>query len=371
VAQVKALQKQNPSAKEQWIAFTAKKGGNTRDPTRHTAEFLQEYLTTVNVLAPVGSTPMGGSPTDEGLATQIKEMQRYDQNAKEQWAAFTDMKGGGKKDPNRHSAELLQEFLVGLSSGTNFLVQSAEIPGDLCEVIKSMQKKSQAFREMWKQFASTQGGGRFDPSKHDNAFHFAFFEAIAALAMSSGGEPDASALGLPEVGPGDNPAKRARTDSGGDQKQQLVNQIKAFQKSGAEQKELWGAYADTYLRGVKDPSRQEAAVLQEFCENHDVPELPAGGFGSLTTGGGGGGFGSLTTGGGGGFGSLPTGGGGGFGSLTAGGGGGFGSLTTGGGGGFGSLTTGGGGFGSVFGGGGAFGGCDEAFGRPEKKPWSL
>merc|ERR1712051_448114 len=83
------------------------------------------------------------------------------------------------------------------------------------------------------------------------------------------------------VGCGDNPAKRkdsfgtAMGMGFGGPQELLVNRVKAFQRMGNEQKELWGAYADTYLSGVRDPSRHDAATLEEFCTNHQVPELGA------------------------------------------------------------------------------------------------
>merc|ERR1719323_1972822 len=69
----------------------------------------------------------------------------------------------------------------------------------------------------------------------------------------------------------------------GGMKEALVAQVKQFQRMGTQQKDLWGTYADTYLQGVRDPSRHDAATLHEFCVNHHVPEVDAGGgsFGSM------------------------------------------------------------------------------------------
>merc|ERR1740121_2781226 len=59
---------------------------------------------------------------------------------------------------------------------------------------------------------------------------------------------------------------------------ELVNRVKAFQRSGNDAKELWGQYADQFLGGVRDPSRHDAASLEAYCNNHGVPEV-SGGFG--------------------------------------------------------------------------------------------
>merc|ERR1711933_442417 len=82
----------------------------------------------------------------------------------------------------------------------------------------------------------------------------------------------------------ENPAKRPRTSltmvapgsGGGDNKEKLVARVKAFQKEGTEQKELWGCYADTYLGGMRDPSRHDASTLKEFCDNHGDPDVQGG-----------------------------------------------------------------------------------------------
>merc|ERR1719414_2274896 len=90
---------------------------------------------------------------------------------------------------------------------------------------------------------------------------------------------DSSGMGLGAGGCG----------GGGGEKDQYVQQIKNFQRQGTEQKELWGAYADTYLGGVRDPSRHDLSTLQEFCFNHNVPSVgsggsPAGGMGGGLSG---------------------------------------------------------------------------------------
>merc|ERR550525_1698252 len=71
-----------------------------------------------------------------------------------------------------------------------------------------------------------------------------------------------------------NPAKRMRSSGGSDPtKDALVERVKAFQRLGAEHKELWNLYVDSYFGGTRDPSRHEAQMLYEFCVNHGVPEV--------------------------------------------------------------------------------------------------
>merc|ERR1712096_584299 len=52
----------------------------------------------------------------------------------------------------------------------------------------------------------------------------------------------------------------------------LVNRVKAYQKEGPEQKELWGAHCDQNLGGVRDPARHDVEVLQNFMRTYGVSE---------------------------------------------------------------------------------------------------
>lgn len=44
IVRVKALQRRDPETKQEWIAYTESLGGTFRDPARHTAEALEEFL---------------------------------------------------------------------------------------------------------------------------------------------------------------------------------------------------------------------------------------------------------------------------------------------------------------------------------------
>lgn len=287
VTQIKELQRNNQSAKDQWIMYTNSHGQGNRDPNRHNAEFLQGFLTQLNEgsLDAAGNDAYPKDESAEGLVAHIKELQRNNINAKEQWIMYTDMHGQGNRDPNRHNVEFLQAFLAQFSSSGS--VVAGPEPTILPDAVKMMQKRSPSFKTAWSSFCSQHGGGKNDPAKHDSAYHVKFFDHLAQQANSSMGVH-------PMMMSGENPSKRMRTSSGmggygggygggGGMKASLVQQVKAFQKLGSEQKELWGTYCDTYLQGVRDPNRHDAATLHEFCVNHNVPEVD-----SMTTSMGGG-----------------------------------------------------------------------------------
>jgi len=232
----------------------------------------------------------GADATPESLVEQIKQVCRSDPNSKQQWVAFTDVQGGGKRDPAKHTPEFLQDFLTHLASGGR-LEPNPE--ADLSKAIKVLQKQSgPQFRQSWSNFCMMAGGGKNDPSKHDGAFHLQFFEAVSQQAIiNSGGTPPSGGNmggGMGGMGGMAGPmgAGMKRDASamlgmgfgggfggggGGTPKDDLVNRMKAFQRSSAENKELWNTYCDTYLGGVKDPNRHDEGTLKEFCDNHGVP----------------------------------------------------------------------------------------------------
>jgi hypothetical protein len=58
-----------------------------------------------------GGAPDSDDPEKAALVDKIKALQRADKSTKEAWWAFTDEHHNGVHDPNRHSTEVLAEFL--------------------------------------------------------------------------------------------------------------------------------------------------------------------------------------------------------------------------------------------------------------------
>merc|ERR1719330_875351 len=228
--------------------------------------------------------------THEALVAQVKEQQRSNPVAKEQWAAYTDLHGQGRRDPVKHDANFLSGFLMHMRSG-QLLPAGAGMDDSMGEAIKLLQKKSPSFKTVWSHFCLQYGGGFHDPLKHDAQFQLKFMENLAqqaALGAMGGAVPSGGVMGAD----GQNPAKRMRTGPSGDpMKDSLVAQVKGFQREGQLQKDLWTLYADTYLGGVRAPARHESSVLSEFCINHHVPPAqdapPPGGGGACAGMGGG------------------------------------------------------------------------------------
>jgi len=54
-------------------------------------------------------------------------------------------------------------------------------------------------------------------------------------------------------------------------KDALVSRIKAYQRSGEEPKQQWWLFCDTQLSGIRDPSRHDVEVLEQFISQFFVP----------------------------------------------------------------------------------------------------
>mmetsp|Transcript_27636 Transcript_27636/g.79186 ORF Transcript_27636/g.79186 Transcript_27636/m.79186 type:complete len:337 (-) Transcript_27636:141-1151(-) len=114
--------------------------------------------------------------------------------------------------------------------------------------------------------------------------------AAPAAAGGFGGWGGAAALGIVEPAAKRMRAAAAPAFGGGcmmgaalmpGTKEYLVAQVKAYQSSGEEQKNLWGNYVDLYLNGIRDPNKHDAATLQEFCVNHHLPPPTTWGAGQM------------------------------------------------------------------------------------------
>lgn len=211
----------------------------------------------------------GSGEDNAALVEQVKELRKANSQAQSQWAVYTDGHGGGTRDPSKHTAAFLQGFIDYMQSGQLMEVPESTENPTLAEAIKTVQKKSSNFKAVWGQYCTKKGGGRMDPSRHDSNFHMQFLEYMAGVVFNGGG-----GMG----GDDGNPAKRMRTDMGGSGdpvKDQLVAMIKAYQRLGDEYRQVWSQYAETYLGGKMDPNRHDTATLQEFCTNHEVPQVPA------------------------------------------------------------------------------------------------
>lgn len=230
------------------------------------------------------------------MVEQVKQMQREDVTAKEQWTAFCDTFGNGVRDPNKHDISFLNSFISQYQSGARLEYKEG---AELVKFIKHGQRKSQGWKAAWESYCAgmpkNNGRPEHDPAKHDSQFLEGFFDYIGRMA--SGGQGVAGGGGGMYGGGGmaalpPPPAKRGYggmgTTTGDPFRDQLVAKIKAFQRTGDAAKQTWHAFCDTSLGGMYDPSRHDAATLQMFIDTNGINDIPVGGMG----GGGGAGAGA-------------------------------------------------------------------------------
>eukprot|EP00416_Gambierdiscus_australes_P038844 CAMPEP_0171094498 /NCGR_PEP_ID=MMETSP0766_2-20121228/41337_1 /TAXON_ID=439317 /ORGANISM="Gambierdiscus australes, Strain CAWD 149" /LENGTH=227 /DNA_ID=CAMNT_0011553149 /DNA_START=71 /DNA_END=754 /DNA_ORIENTATION=- len=219
------------------------------------------------------------------LVSAIKDLQRSDTAAKQQWWAYCDALGGGIRDPAKHDATFIQTFLSKYNSGQRFEPAFPTSGGsgggghtNLGELFKEGQRRSQHWKNCWALYCQQFSGGKNDPEKKDMNFLVGFYDFLGSSGNMEQSPSAANGGGGAMAAPS---AKRARTDSNGGYqalpagdnptKDVLVARIKDFQRSGEEAKQAWWSHCDQLHNGVRDPARHEVEDLEEFCENFSVP----------------------------------------------------------------------------------------------------
>jgi len=255
------------------------------------------------------------------LVEQIKAIQRSDPEAKQAWWDYCDQRLGGVKDPNRHDAQVLEEFLSmhgsggaggksrggggygygggydggaygyaqggwgGYAGGYGASQWTGE--GSMATMVKTGQRRSQHWKTAWQAYCSLYGNNYNDPARYDENFLVGFIDYVGQLATADLGHAPAPAAHVVEgpVGTGvkrplgggamgaQPPAKRAAGAGAwgedDEEKKDLVERIKALQRSDPEAKTAWWRFCDEFQQGVKDPNRHETATLQKFLQGYE------------------------------------------------------------------------------------------------------
>jgi len=292
------------------------------------------------------------------LVEQIKKLQRSSPEAKQAWWDFCDTQLGGVKDPSRHEAPVLSEFVQGYQEG-NFGGSLARAPSQqprrappsgrgyygtyapawgsdgwgcgwggggyggggyggagfggpsqwgaaghgnvLADFIKTGQRNSAHWKKAWQTYCAAYGTSYNDPARCDESFIVGFIDYAGQLITSElGGQDDGPSeaptsvlsrkrpIGVVGASAGFPPAKRgcgggweAWDGAGGGrgaysvggipsgaEKAALVDKIKALQRSSPEAKSAWWSYCDEHLGGIKDPMRHEEESLQTFLQQY-------------------------------------------------------------------------------------------------------
>jgi len=214
---------------------------------------------------------------------QLKQLQRSDQIAKEQWHAYVSAYGNNIRDPAKHDVTFIQSFITQYQSGARLQWQEGE---EFIKMIKLGQRKSGSWKSCWEMYANQKpidGKPKHDPAQHSCDFLEGFFDFIGNMAVGNAGVALAmnqsgglsglgggglGGLSLPSLQDlGQSAAKRPRLDTG----DPMVQRIKQYQRMGQPQKDAWHTYADTVLGGMRDLARADAALLEQFCVQYGVP----------------------------------------------------------------------------------------------------
>lgn len=238
---------------------------------------------------------MAADPTG-ALAAAVKEMQRSDPIAREQWGAYCDTHGRGLRDPARHDATFIQNFVSHYNAGMRFEAASAAgaaagvsaaagvNAANLAELFKEGQRKSAPWKSAWAQYGQVYGGGVNDPAKHEAEFLVGFMDFLGQrglLAMQmiapnlAAPTPAAAApptgVKRPRTASATGGAPAAAPAASGDPlKDALVIRVKAYQRSGDDAKAAWATYCDAQLGGVRDPARHDSVTLSQFVVAYGI-----------------------------------------------------------------------------------------------------
>jgi len=237
------------------------------------------------------------------LVQKVKDMQRNDPKAKEQWWAYADVEGNGVRDPAKHDETFLETFIENYSAGMVFKVEGGGDSDKLAELIKMGQRKSHAWKQCWRAYCQSKGQFTYDPTTQSLQFLTKFLDFVGT-AGSDGGKGKGKGKGKGAMmnpmmmnpmmmgmmgggmgkgmmgmmgkaagkgGKGGGKRSSPYTKGMDSEKTALVNRVKAFQKSGDENKQQWWEYADSSGKDKRDPAAYESEELSSFCDMYGVP----------------------------------------------------------------------------------------------------
>lgn len=210
VQQVKSFQRTSPANKEAWYAFCRQKSSQSvYDPNKHSVDILMEFLSQIDVSVLPTETWAGSEDTGDtaSLVEEVKKIQRTSPAHKEAWYSFVkERTGRGDKDPSRHTADVLQEFVTNASEGLiDFTAYGAGDSGDwaastagtdvpvmkdsLVQEVKNFQRMSPANKETWYSFCKERSSaGDKDPNRFDADVLTEFLMSVkAGKGMGKGG----------------------------------------------------------------------------------------------------------------------------------------------------------------------------------------
>ncbi|OLQ07045.1 hypothetical protein AK812_SmicGene9660 [Symbiodinium microadriaticum] len=108
IAKVKEIQKGSQEGRKQWGLWCDTRGNGVRDPSKHTPEFLEEFVAQYNA----GGRLESPAPEKvETLAELVKTGQRNSHHWQQAWTLYCQRFGHGVNDPYKHTSAFLVGFM--------------------------------------------------------------------------------------------------------------------------------------------------------------------------------------------------------------------------------------------------------------------
>lgn len=208
------------------------------------------------------------------FVAQVKEIQRSDASGKLTWWNHCDEKGGSVRDPSKHDAKFLKNFLKLYNSGA---LAGGTDSGNLAELFKEGQRSAPSFKQAWADYACNSGLEKNDPTKNSKETLIGFLEHLGqqarigqVLVGNWGGKQSGMPVWHGQTSRGEPARKKMKVSAGNAKKNELVEQIKAFQRSDEDNKQAWWAFCEEQPLKKRDPALHEIAVLKEFCSENGI-----------------------------------------------------------------------------------------------------
>jgi len=303
VHQVKEIQRNDVSGKMAWWKYADEQGGSIRDPAKHEPSFLEYFINQYRA----GLLPTG--PTEAGkLGELFKDGQRNSPSFRQAWETFTRHKNLRMNDPTKNDKDTLIGFLEYLGQQGMMAMSMMDggssdggVKGGYGKMDSGYGKGMDAGYGMDASYgkgmdasygkgmgasygkgmdASYGGYGKGMDSCYGKGMDGGYGKGMDGSYGGFGGygNVDQSWGGMQSQGGGwggnggwGEPAnKKPKMGTGDPQKDALVEKIKAFQRSGEEQKQAWWSFCDQQQAKFRDPARQDIETLQMFCTGYQL-----------------------------------------------------------------------------------------------------
>jgi len=232
--------------------------------------------------APAG-VPQSGDRAKDELVARVKQIQRGRDDGKDMWEKYCTEMRTGNRDPARHTLESIQNFLeayekgetpvakAGLGGcvlrlrGVPFQCDVNEVAAFLADynvppsqISLGRDANGRMAGEAYAVFPSAELAERALDERQKKEIQGRYIE----LFRSSTEEKAQSSI-VPEHALG-----------GVDEKEHLVLQVKAIQRSGESGRDVWERYCETMRTGNRDPQRHTAQSLRDFLQAYKNGEAP-------------------------------------------------------------------------------------------------